>query len=327
MFRTLARRGLAGLAVVAGVVTLTFFLLRLAPGDPVEHLLGPTASAAQVAAQRHALGLDQPLPLQYAAWIGRFARGDWGTSIASGRPVGAMLQAAWPATVRLVALSLLLSYLLGVLVGTVQAARSGSRLDTALSVSTVTLFALPGYWLGLMLVMVFTYWGRLLPAFGAAGFDADYLTGWGRVADRLRHLALPLATLTLIGIGGTARFVRGAMLDVRAAPFVTTARAKGLSTAQVFGRHVLRNALIPVLTLLGLSLPALFSGAVFVEAVFAWPGVGRVLVEAVRARDYPVVMAATVVSAALVVLGNMLADLFAAWADPRLRRTPGPRSP
>jgi len=175
--------------------------------------------------------------------------------------------------------------------------------------------------LGLMLVMVFAYGMRVLPAFGAAGFDADFLTGWERIADRLRHLALPLLTLTLIGIGGTARFVRGAMLDVGAAPFVTTARAKGLSATQVFGRHVLRNALIPVVTLFGLSLPALFSGAVFVEAVFAWPGVGRVLVEAVRARDYPVVTAATAVSATLVVLGNLLADLLAVWADPRLRRS------
>ncbi|MBI1967086.1 MAG: ABC transporter permease, partial [Gemmatimonadetes bacterium] len=192
MLRTVVRRGLAGLAVMAGVVTLTFFLLRLAPGDPVEHLLGPGATAEQVAAQRHALGLDRPLPAQYAAWVGRFVRGDWGTSIATGRPVGAMLGDAWPATVRLVALSLLLSYLLGIAVGAAQAMRGGSRLDTALSVATVTLFALPGYWLGLMLVMVFTYWGRLLPSFGAAGLDADLLIGWARVADELRHLTLPL---------------------------------------------------------------------------------------------------------------------------------------
>jgi len=170
-----------------------------------------------------------------------------------------------------------------------------------------------------MLVMLFTYRARALPAFGAAGFDADFLTGWERVADRLRHLALPLLTLTVIGAGGTARYVRGAMLDVAGAPFVAIARAKGLSPAAVAVRHVFRNALIPVLTLLGLSLPALFSGAVFIEAIFAWPGVGRVLVEAVQARDYPVVMAATAVSAVLVVLGNLLAELLVAWADPRLR--------
>lgn len=318
LFR-LGHRLLAGLAVVFGVVLLTFFLLHLAPGDPVDLLLGPTATPEQLSAQRHALGLDQPLPLQFVSWLGRFARGDWGTSIAKGRPVRTVLGAAWPATVRLVALSLLLSYVLGIVVGAVQAARSGSPLDTVLSVVTVTLFALPGYWLGLMLVLVFTYWARVFPAFGAAGLDADFLTGGAWLGDRLRHLALPLATLTLIGVGGAARYVRGAMLETLAQPFITTARAKGLAPVQVVGRHALRNALVPVVTLLGLSLPALFSGAVFIEAVFAWPGVGRVLVEAVQGRDYPVVMAATAVSAVLVVAGNLLADVLAAWLDPRIR--------
>lgn len=319
MLAALGRRAIAGLAVVGGVVTLTFVLLLLAPGDPAALLLGPAATPAQVAAQRHSLGLDRSLIAQFATWIAQAARGDWGTSIATGRPVRAMLADAWPATVRLVGLSLLLSYVLGVAVGAVQAARSGSRLDTALSVASVTLFALPGYWLGLMLVMVFTYWARALPAFGAAGLDADLLTGWARIGDQLRHLALPLATLTLVGVGGSARFVRGAMLDVATQGFVTTARAKGASPARVMLHHVLRNALVPILVLLGLSLPALFSGAVFVEAVFAWPGVGRVLVDAVRARDYPVVLAATTVSAILVVLGNLLADALAAWVDPRMR--------
>ena len=314
----LVRRAVSGFAVVLGVVTLMFALLRLAPGDPALLLVGPAATAEQLAAQRHTLGLDRPVAAQYATWLGRFARGDWGTSIATGRPVRGMLAQAWPATVRLVGISLVLSYLIGIAIGVVQASLGG-RLDTALSVTTVTLFALPGYWLGLMLVMVFTYRLRWLPAFGAAGFDADFLSPAGRLADRLRHLVLPLATLTLVGIGGTARFVRGAMLDVAGAPYVTVARAKGLSGVRVTLRHVLRNALIPVVTLLGLSLPTLFSGAVFIEAIFAWPGVGRVLVEAVQARDYPVVMAATAVSAVLVVLGNLLAEVLVSWVDPRVR--------
>ena len=321
MVRALLRRAFTGLAVVLGVVTLMFFLIRLAPGDPALLLVGPTASEEQLAAQRRSLGLDRPLPQQYVNWLARFTRGDWGTSIATGRPVSAMIAEAWPATVRLVGLSLLLSYVLGIGVGAIQAA-SGGRVDTSLSVVTVTLFALPGYWLGLMLVMVFTYWARALPAFGAAGFDADFLTGWSRMADRLRHLALPLTTLTLIGVGGVARYVRGAMLDVRGAPHVAVARAKGLSPAEVNLRHVLRNALIPVVTLLGLSLPALFSGAVFIESIFAWPGVGRIMVEAVGARDYPVIMAATAVSAALVVAGNLVAELLTAWVDPRVRTAP-----
>jgi peptide/nickel transport system permease protein len=318
----LLRRAFSGVAVVLGVLTLMFFLLRLAPGDPARLLVGPAATEAQVEAQRHALGLDRPLAEQYAAWLMRFVQGDWGRSLATGRPVRSMLGEAWPATVRLVGLSLILSYLLGIAIGVLQAMRGGP-LDTALSIVSVTLFALPGYWLGLMLVMVFTYRARMLPAFGAAGLDADFLTGWERVADRLRHLALPLTTLTLIGAGGTARYVRGAMLDVAGAPFVAIARAKGITDTRVALHHVLRNALIPVLTLLGLSLPALFSGAVFIEAIFAWPGVGRVLVQAVQARDYPVVMAATAVSAVLVVLGNLLAELLTAWADPRLRDTGG----
>lgn len=318
MLQPLLRRIVGGIAVVAGVVTLTFFLLRFAPGDPTERLLGATATPAQVEAQRHALGLDRPLPEQYAAWLGRFVRGDWGTSISTGQPVRSMIGRAWPATVELVGVSLILSYLIGIGIGVVQAF-ARRRLDTALSVVTVTLFALPGYWLGLMLVMVFTYWARALPSFGSHGFDADFLGAGARLADALRHLALPLATLTLVGIGGTARYVRGAMRDVRSAPFVVVARSKGISERRVALHHVLRNALVPVVTLLGLSLPVLFSGAVFVEAIFAWPGVGRVLVEGVQARDYPVVMAATTVSAVLVVIGNLLADLLASRVDPRLR--------
>jgi len=319
MLARLGHRVLAGLAVVLGVVILTFLLLHAAPGDPVHLLLGPNATPEQVTMQRETLGLDRPVAAQFATWLTRFARGDWGSSIAQGLPVRQLLATAWPATVRLVGLSLLLSYLIGVAVGALQAARSGSRSDTALSVASVTLFAVPGYWLGLMLVLVFTYWARWLPAFGAAGFDSDYLSGGAWLVDRARHLALPLATLTLIGIGGAARFVRGAMIETLSQPFITTARAKGLTSRQVIVRHALRNTLTPVVTLLGMSLPALFSGAVFVEAVFAWPGVGRVLVEAVQARDYPVVMAATAISAVLVVAGNVLADVLAGWLDPRVR--------
>jgi peptide/nickel transport system permease protein len=320
MLRPLAFRALAGAAVVWGVVTLVFLLLHAAPGDPAALLLGPNATPAQVSAQREALGLDRPVLVRYAGWITRFATGDWGTSIATGRPARRMLADAWPATARLVAVSLALSYILGLALGLVQAARPGSRTDTLLSIVSVTLFALPGYWLGLMLVMLFTYQLRLLPAFGAAGLDAEFLGPAGRAMDAVRHLVLPAATLTIIGLGGIARFVRGAMADVAGSLFLTVARAKGLNGRAVLLRHALRNALVPVLTLLGLSLPALFSGAVFVETIFAWPGVGRVLVEAVLARDYPVVLAATAVSAALVVAGGLLADVLMLLVDPRVRR-------
>lgn len=313
------RRATTAVLVVGGVVALTFLLLHLAPGDPVLRLLGPTATSEQLASARGALGLDQPWPLQFVRWLGRFVTGDWGVSIASGVAVRRLLAEAWPATVLLMGLSLLLSYGIGVVTGGYQARHRGSRSDGVISVLSVTVFAVPGYWLGLMLVMVFTYWLRWLPAFGSAGLDADFLTGWPLVADRVRHLVLPLTTLTLIGAGASARFARGAMVDVVEQPHVVAAAARGLGRRSLFRRHVLRNGSIPIVTLLGLSLPALFSGAVFVEAVFAWPGVGRVLVEAVQARDYPVVMAATTVSAILVVAGNLLADLAVTWVDPRTR--------
>jgi peptide/nickel transport system permease protein len=314
---------LRGVAVVLGVVTLSFVLLHLAPGDPVQRLLGPAASPEQIEAGRHAAGLDRPLPEQYVRWMGRAFRGDFGGSIAQGRPVSALLGEAWPATALLVSLSILLSWVGGILIGALQANTRKKGVDAVTSGITVALNAMPGYWLGLVLVMVFTYQLRWLPAFGAVGLDAEFLSGGDRLLDRLHHLALPLITLTLIGLGGTARFSRAAMREVRDAPFLLSARARGLTEFRVIVRHQLRNALVPIITLLGLSLPALFSGAVFVEAIFAWPGIGQVLVQAVVARDYPVVMAAATVSAVLVVVGNLLAEFLATLADPRTRHAEG----
>jgi len=306
-------------AVVLGVVTLTFLLLHLAPGDPVSLLLGPAATPLQRATTESALGLDQPVAEQYIRWLARAGRGDFGVSIATGRPVLALLAEAWPATAILVGLSIALSYLLGIAVATIQATTRRRGVDTALSLGTVTLAALPGYWLAFVLIMTFTYWLGLLPAFGAAGLDADFLGPGERLLDRLQHLALPLATLTLVGIGTTARYTRGTLVDVRSQPYLVTARAKGIGRLRVLLRHHLRNGLIPVVTLLGLSLPALFSGAVFVEAVFAWPGIGQLLVQAVQARDYPVVMAATTLSAVLVVVGSVVAETLLHRVDPRTR--------
>jgi len=308
-----------GVAVVLGVVTLTFFLLHLAPGDPVQRLLGPAAEPEQIDAARKTLGLDQPLPLQFAQWLARAARGDFGLSIAHGRSAASLLGEAWPATALLVLLSIILSWTLGIAIGALQANTRRATLDGLISAITVALNAMPGYWLGLVLVMVFTYQLGWLPAFGAAGVDAEFLTATGRLTDRLRHLALPLLTLTLIGLGGAARYARAAMRELREAPFLLAARGRGLSESRVVVRHQLHNALVPIVTLLGLSLPALFSGAVFVEAIFAWPGVGQVLVQAVQARDYPVVMAAATISAVLVVAGNLLAEFLVTVTDPRIR--------
>lgn len=317
MVRHLLVRFTTGLAVIAGVVTLTFLLLHLAPGDPAVHLAGPSATPEQLGALRTELGLDRSLPLQFGSWLARAATGDWGTSLATGRPVARMLADAWPATALLVIISLTASYLLGILIALIQVRGSRGR-DLTLSTATVTLFAMPGYWLGLLFIWFFAYRMQWLPAFGAAGLDADFLPAGARLVDRLRHLTLPVLTLTLIGLGGAARFVRGSLLDVRGSAYLVAAEGRGLADRTVT-RYLLANALGPVVVLLGLSLPALFSGAVFVEGIFAWPGVGRILIEAVQGRDYPVAMAAATVSAILVVLGNLLADLLAIWVDPRVR--------
>ena len=320
-----SRRLLVAALTVVLVLTGTFAALHLAPGDPVRLYLGPTADPAVVAATRHAVGLDRPLLTQYADWLVRFVGGDWGTSVAQQRPVIRVLSDAVGPTLTLVGASLLLTYLAGILVGAVQAARRRSGLDTALTVVTTFVYALPSYVVALGMVLVFAYaaalwgWPRWLrfPAFGAASVGAPFLSRPARAVDALRHLALPVTTLALVGAAGTARFVRGAMVDALRQPFVRAARAKGLGEGRVLLRHALRNALVPVLTLLGLQLPALFSGVVFVETIFGWPGMGRVTVQAVLARDYPVVMASTAVFAVLVVAGNLLADVLAALADPR----------
>ena len=310
------------------VVTLTFLLVNLAPGDPARLWVPPGAGQAELEAARHALGLDRPLAVRYVAWLFDFVRGDWGMSLVQQRPVTRVIGDALPYTLLLAGSSLLLTYVFGIALGVIQAVRRRTALDTGITVGTLVVYGLPSYWLAAMLVLVFSFdaarhgWPAWLqfPALGAAGLDADFLTPMGRLVDRLRHLTLPLVTLAAIGAAGTARFVRGAVLDVRDRDFVRTARAKGLAPRRVEFVHMLRNALLPVVTLLGLSLPALFSGTVFVEVIFAWPGMGRVMVSAVTGRDYPVVMATTAIFAALVVIGNLAADVLYAVADPRLRR-------
>lgn len=328
MPRSLAARLVLSLVTVLVVLTVSFGALHLAPGDPVRLYLGPSADETAAETMRRAAGLDQPLPVQYARWLGGFVTGDWGTSLSQRRPVRSVIGAALRPTLLLVGASLFVTWLGGILIGVVQAANRRRAIDTSLTVVTTVVQAVPAYVLALGLVLLFAYgaalWGwpdwLRLPAFGAESIGSDLLSPGARLADRLRHLALPALTLSLIGAAGAARYVRASTAEALRQPPVLTARAKGLAERTVLRRHALRNALLPLITLAGLQLPALFSGSVFVEAIFAWPGMGRVAVEAVQARDYPVAMAITAVFAVLVVLGNLLADGLAAVADPRLRR-------
>jgi peptide/nickel transport system permease protein len=322
----LARKLLTSVALLWLVVSLTFVLVHLAPGDPATLLLPPSAGAEDLVRLRARLGLDASLPEQYARWLGRVVRGDLGTSIALDRPVTRVLADALPITLALGGLSLALTFLVGTAVGTWQAARRGRPDDLALTIAATTVYAAPSYWLSLVAIALFTYgaarWGfpawLRLPAFGVRD-PGGQLTGAAALLDLARHAVLPVLVLSAVGAAGIARYARTAMLDVLSGDFVRTARAKGLAPGAVYGRHALANALPPLVVLLALAFPGVVAGSVFVESVFAWPGMGRAMVQAIAARDYPVVLGATLLYAALVLLANLAADLLLPALDPRRR--------
>jgi peptide/nickel transport system permease protein len=269
---------------------------------------------------RRQFGLDRSLPEQYARYLGQLVRGNLGVSFTQRRPVADAIATAVPNTLLLATAALVLDFALGILLGVVQAARAGRSSDVALTTVTLLVGAMPVFWVGLMLLLVFGETLRWLPLGGAVDPVLHDALPWaGRVADRLRHLVLPAATLGLVGAGWTARFQRAAVLEALGQDWVRTARAKGAGEPRVLRRHALRPALLPTVTLFGLSFPFLLTGAVLVETVFAWPGMGRLAADAVGTRDYPLVTATAIVATAMVVLGSLIADALAAAVDPRLR--------
>ena len=306
------------------VTTLTFALLHLAPGDPATLLIAPTATANEVDALRARLGLDAPWPVQYVRWMAGLLRGELGTSFVRALPVWTVIAEALPVSLFLGGVSLLGSFVLGTALGMVQALRARSRTDTALSIASVIVYAAPGFWLALALVALFTTgaavlglpeWLRL-PAFGMqAPGTADVPT----LGDRARHAILPLVVLTLPGLAGVARYARQSIRTASAEPYVTSAVARGLSRARVEWRYVLRTALTPLVVLFGLTLPGVIAGSVFVEQVFAWPGLGRTMLSAIAARDYPIVLGLTLVYSAVVVASNLLSDALLWLLDARRR--------
>jgi peptide/nickel transport system permease protein len=324
--RLLVRRLVDAAVLLWIVLTLTFLLVRAAPGDPTAFLVSPSASAADVTRTRAELGLNRPLIVQYARWAGGVLKGDLGESFARRQPVTRLLGEALPVSLGLGLISLLLTFVFGIAIGIYQAVRRGSAADTALTVLTTSAYAAPSYWLALALVALFTYgaarWGfpaaLRLPAFGLRD-PTGTETGWMAVADLARHAVLPVFTLTAIGAAGIARYARSVVADVLGMAFVRTARAKGAGAGMVYGRHVLRNALPPLVVLFALALPGVLAGSVFVETVFAWPGLGRLMVDSIQARDYPVVLGATALYATLVILANLAGDLVLPLLDSRRR--------
>lgn len=321
MRRYLTGRLLQAVSVVFLVTTLTFLLVHLAPGDPLSTALERPGVSEEVRAQwRAQFGLDRPIGEQYLRWLANIPRGELGYSFSHRRPVRDVLSEALPRTLLLVGLALALSFALGIAVGVLQTERLGSARDRWLGRVLLLLYSVPDFWLALIALLLFAYRIPILPPGGIVDpVMYGYLSLSERVLDRLAHLVLPVLTLTLLSSAVIARHQRSALLDVLPSDWMRTALAKGLSWRDAVRRHALRNSLLSTITIVGLSLPALAAGAVFIEKVYSWPGMGMVTVTAIGARDYPLITAGVLVISVVVVLGALAADLAVAMADPRIR--------
>lgn len=324
MVRLAARRALAAVPLALAVATLVFFLMETAPGSPADLWLGDRPVPPDVRDRiERAYGLDRPAPERYLRWLGAVGlRGELGWSHSKGRPVRVELARALPPTLWLSGAALLIHVLAGVGLG-IWAAASGGRAADRVSLLALVLYAMPTFWLGLMAILLFSVRLGWFPpsSMTSVGAHAWPLGRW--LLDLAWHTALPAGVLGLASASGLARFVRSGTLDALAGPFVRAARARGLRERHILVRHALRNALIPVVNLLGLSLPILVSGSLVIEVVFAWPGMGRLTYDAILARDHPVVLGATLLASAMVIAGNLCADLAMAALDPRIRAADG----
>lgn len=323
MRRYVITRLLQAIPLLLGIVTVVFFIMHLAPGDPLaemeERLAARNVDPAVIERVREQYGLNDPLGMQYVNWLGDLARGDLGTSIRYGRPVSALIAEALPFTLQLTVLALFFDALIGIPLGVMSAVRRGSGLDRGVTLAALVVYAVPGFWLGLMLILVFSVGLGWLPTSQAMSFDYEQMSFFARLGDRLWHLVLPVFVLGVASAAGTARYVRNRLLDTLGEDFILAARARGLSERTVIYGHALRNALLPLITIYGMSLPFLIGGAAIIETLFAWPGMGRLAVEAVTGQDYPVMMAVTMIAAGLTVIGNLLADIAYGIVDPRVR--------
>jgi peptide/nickel transport system permease protein len=323
MSRFLAKRLAQAIVLLFIVLTITFFLLHLAPGDPMSRYDDPDINPETIRHIKESLGLDKPLAEQYFKWMGSFARGDFGMSLRYERPVSGLLAEAIPNTLRLTVAALALHILLGLSLGVLSAAWKHSLFDRVNTIAALFVYSIPSFWLGLMLILVFSLKLGALPSSHMQSIDTEGFRSAALFLDRARHLVLPAFVLGIASAASTARYMRGSMLDVLREDYIRTARAKGLPETRVFLKHALKNAALPIVTIIGLSLPFLFGGAVVVETIFSWPGMGRLAVDAIYARDYPVVLAINFVVAAIVILGNLLTDIAYGFLDPRIKVTGG----
>ncbi len=330
----LGRRVLVLIPTFLGVTLLAFFLIRIVPGDPVLLMLGERgASAETYARMRSSLGLDRPLAVQYARYLGAAASGDLGVSIASQRPVLEEFFARFPATVELGLVSLLLAILLGLPIGILAAVKRNSLFDYAFIGGSLVGYSMPIFWWGLILILVFSVqlgWtpvsGRMSVAFDIAPRTGFLLAdawlsgeGWPAFKDALRHLILPAIALGTIPLANISRMTRSSVLEVLGEDYIRTAKAKGLSPFYTICVHALRNAMIPIVTSIGLLLGTIVTGAILTETIFSWPGIGKWLVGSVTSRDYPVIQGGLLLIAAMIIAVNLAVDLVYVLVNPRLR--------
>jgi peptide/nickel transport system permease protein len=314
MAHYLFSRLIQSLVLLALVSVIAFAVLHLAPGGPLSQFaLVPGMTQEQLAHISHEMGLDRSLPVQYWEWISRLLTGDWGHSYRDNQPVLAVIVGRLPATFELMLTAIVIAVLLGVSIGILGAVRRGSLFDTLATVGAMVALSIPTFWFGLVVIYLFSLKLGWLPA------GSRSTVGNESFGDYLHHLIAPAIVLALVEVAIWSRYMRGAMLDVISQDFIRTARAKGLTEWTVMLRHAFRNALLPMIELGGLELPTLLGGALVTETVFTWPGMGRLFLDSLGYRDYPVVMGILMVSAVLVLLGSLMADLLSAAADPRIR--------
>lgn len=325
MGRYVARRLLHTLLVLFGVSVIIFLLVRLFPGDPALMILGNDASPAELERIRRLLGLDQPLHVQYAQFVGRLARGDLGESISQSRTVGSLIADRVPATIELTTAAMLVAIVVGVTTGVIAALRPYSLFDAVATVVALSGVAMPVFWLAMLGILLFSLQLGWLPSFGRGEGIVGGIQAWIRFGDpadfvaALKHLVLPSVTLGAFSTALISRLTRSSLLEVLGQEYVRTARAKGLAERGVLWGHALRNALLPVVTVLGLQVGALLGGAVIAETVFAWPGVGRLLIQAIGQRDYPVLQSIVLLTAVTVSVISLVVDLMYGFLNPRVR--------
>jgi len=324
MSQYILRRLLMMIPLLIGITLISFTVIHLAPGEPtdMQTQMNPQASSDLQAKLHKQYGLDKPLPEQYLLWLGRLVRLDFGDSFAQdNRPVLGKIAERLPVTILLNVLSLVVILVLALPLGVISAVRRNSFFDRATTVLVFVGFAMPSFWLALLMMDWMGVRLGVLPVSGLKSLGYEYMTLSGQLFDRISHLLLPVFIAAIGGLAGFSRYMRSNMLDVIRQDYIMTARAKGLSERVVIYKHALRNALLPVITILGLSVPGLIGGSVIFETIFAIPGMGKLFYDGVMMRDYPLIMGVLVIGAVLTLVGNLLADISYALADPRIRNS------